>query len=1776
MERRKWKSSFRRFLRSAAAVVLAACMLPVPVQAAGSTSSDNGDGTFTNPVIYSDVPDLDVIRVEDNYYMVSTTMHLSPGMPIMKSKDLVNWEIVNYCYDILDDSDELSLRNGKEAYGDGTWAASIKYHNGKFYVAAASQTTGKTYVFSTTDIENGVWKKSVLDGYNHDLSLLFDDQDDGTHIYMFTGSGSVHVRELQEDAEGNVTYKDGGLDQTIIENANYGEDVNLAAEGAHAYKINDKYYIFMIQWPNGGKRQEICWRSDSLTEGWECKLMLDTGIVVDGQMDGAGVAQGGIVDTPDGDWYAPLFQDHGAVGRVPMLAKVTWEDDWPVFSIDPTMDMPVSGQDTKSIVVSDEFYNGEEKAPYLNTESDIAANSEAAEVSALSTQAAVTAAPETKKTTELIVNGGFENGTDGWELRTFNKPAKMEVTSDDKASGESSLLVYDKEDTTSGPMQNLTGKVQQGQKLHISAKVKYETGPDVRTFNVTMQYGTNNYAGTDPAAAAELKKGEWGTIEGDYTIPSDADLSRVLVFVETSWTSAQDPEDDLMDFYLDDVSILAEDYVDPDELIVNGDFEDGTENWATQDPGTITAVTEEHASGNMAAKITNRTATASGPMQDITGKIAQGQLVQVSAKVKYNEGPDNKTFNICIQNGDWRGIEVAASANVKKGEWTTIEGKFTIPNDADMSSSRIFIETAWTANPDENNDLFDFYADDISLKKLANPETVQKGENDYNGSNLKLEWQWNHNPNNKFWSLTERDGYLRLTTANKATGLLDARNTLTQRTYGPTCSGDIAIETANMKNGDVAGLAALQANYGYVGVKMENGQKSIVMVNADGGKAQEIENIPIDQDRVYLRADFNFYQHADDADFYYSLDGTTWNKIGNTLNMSFTIPHFMGYRFAIFNYATQSTGGYVDVDYFHVNDGADTEQTNLKVNMDDVQDVSGIINTELEVPLYIDGLPEGTADRMEASINIPSIFDVADVEFNGENVSGTSSWTFANHQLKLSVTGEDTGYADNSGDRLFATLKLKLNNYVAENTTVTLRVDYVTAEGANAAFSVGNATANVSIVKTENNAVAKLLGNSNPLIDYDYGADPFALVYDGRVYLYMTADKLQYDTNGNVIDNDYSYINKLHVISSDDMVNWTDHGFIQVAGPDGVAKWANYSWAPAVAYKQIDGVDKFFLYFCNSGGGIGVLEGDSPVGPWKDPNGKALIDGSTPGVQGVPWIFDPAVMVDDDGTGYLAFGGGVPAGQDLNPKSARIVKLGDDMISLAADEDGTPQMIDAPCMFEDGGIHKANGKYYYTYCSNFSGNHSAVEGYPGYGIICYMVSDDPMGPYTYGGEILQNPSYYFNVGGNNHHALFEFNGTTYITYHAQTLGKALGIEKGYRSTHINEVEYYEDGSIKPIDADMKGVSQLKAFSPYSEVAGTTIGWNSGIAPRDLGGNNMVLSSINNGDWVAIGGVDFGENGAETFEAEIAGLAGGTIELRLDSPDGEVVGTLDVKSGNGDEFTTLSCSVENAVGEHTLFFVYSGEGEDELMEVQSWQFTEKEPEKDVDKTALKEAINKASEINSSEYTTASLEKLYEALEAAKGVYEDENAEQAAVDTATENLNSAYDALVRVSDKSQLQELIAQANGLKESDYTAETWRTLQEALGSAVAVDAEHDASQEAVDNAAAALKAAIDALEPAAGEDPDKPGTDPGEDPDKPGTTPGEDPDKPGTDPGEDPNKPGTGSGDSGKQDGDKAVQTGDTLNTGRIAGIATVMVLAAGTGGVVLYKKLRKNRKGF
>jgi beta-xylosidase len=185
---------------------------------------------------------------------------------------------------------------------------------------------------------------------------------------------------------------------------------------------------------------------------------------------------------------------------------------------------------------------------------------------------------------------------------------------------------------------------------------------------------------------------------------------------------------------------------------------------------------------------------------------------------------------------------------------------------------------------------------------------------------LPLVWQWNHNPDNKYWSVTERPGFLRLTTGRVDAGFLSARNTLTQRTIGPECSGAIAIDVTNMKEGDFAGLALLQKNYGLVGVKADGGTNCIVMVSAASGSPVEAQRVPLNQKTVFLKADADFKERADKARFFYSLDGKAWTSIGSELKMAYTLPHFMGYRFGLFNYATKAAGGFVDFDYFRVSD----------------------------------------------------------------------------------------------------------------------------------------------------------------------------------------------------------------------------------------------------------------------------------------------------------------------------------------------------------------------------------------------------------------------------------------------------------------------------------------------------------------------------------------------------------------------------------------------------------------------------------------------------------------------------------------------------------------------------------------------------------------------------------------------------------------------------------------------------------------------------------------
>ena len=236
----------------------------------------------------------------------------------MHSRDLVHWRIISYVYDYLNDDDFYNLRNGRNAYGKGQWATSLRYVDGVYYALFIANDQRKTYVYYTDDITKSYWKRHVIDRPFHDASLLFEDG----HVYVVWGNGDLRITELEPDLS---AVKEGGVDQLLISSPRQG--MNLRAEGAHIYHIGDYYYVLEIDWPRGGVRTETCWRSKELLGEYESKVVLSG--AVDGRGDG--VAQGAIFDTPKGDWYAVMFQDHGAVGRIPTLQPVKWEDDWPIL-----------------------------------------------------------------------------------------------------------------------------------------------------------------------------------------------------------------------------------------------------------------------------------------------------------------------------------------------------------------------------------------------------------------------------------------------------------------------------------------------------------------------------------------------------------------------------------------------------------------------------------------------------------------------------------------------------------------------------------------------------------------------------------------------------------------------------------------------------------------------------------------------------------------------------------------------------------------------------------------------------------------------------------------------------------------------------------------------------------------------------------------------------------------------------------------------------------------------------------------------------------------------------------------------------------------------------------------------------------------------------------------------------------------------------------------------------------------------------------------------------
>lgn len=269
----------------------------------------------TNPIIKLDYPDVDAIRIDDTFYMISTTMHFFPGGEILKSKDLINWEHVSFVYDTLDGTKAQKLEDGANIYGKGMWAASLRYNKGMFYVVFVCNDTQKTYLYRSTSI-TGPWTKSNIEGFYHDSSLLFDED----RVFIVYGNRQIYLTELDSELKGP---KEGGVHKVIIKDT---DTVSLGYEGSHFYKINGKYYIFLIHSKEGKWfRAQSCFTSDTVDGEYIGKDILE----YDMDYCNQGIAQGGIVDTKDGKYYAILFQDRGAVGRIPVLIPMVFENDFP-------------------------------------------------------------------------------------------------------------------------------------------------------------------------------------------------------------------------------------------------------------------------------------------------------------------------------------------------------------------------------------------------------------------------------------------------------------------------------------------------------------------------------------------------------------------------------------------------------------------------------------------------------------------------------------------------------------------------------------------------------------------------------------------------------------------------------------------------------------------------------------------------------------------------------------------------------------------------------------------------------------------------------------------------------------------------------------------------------------------------------------------------------------------------------------------------------------------------------------------------------------------------------------------------------------------------------------------------------------------------------------------------------------------------------------------------------------------------------------------------------
>ena len=491
--------------------------------------------------------------------------------------------------------------------------------------------------------------------------------------------------------------------------------------------------------------------------------------------------------------------------------------------------------------------------------------------------------------------------------------------------------------------------------------------------------------------------------------------------------------------------------------------------------------------------------------------------------------------------------------------------------------------------------------------------------------------------------------------------------------------------------------------------------------------------------------------------------------------------------------------------------------------------------------------------------------------------------------------------------------------------------------------------------------------NNNPISANIFCADPTALEYNGRLYVYGSNDHQEFVANGKKGDNTYGNIKSIVVFSTDDMVNWTFHGTIDTkklcSGWTSNPWYVGYgvSWAPSVTWRHNadTGKDEFFLYFCNSSHGVGVLSAESPIGPWKSPNKKLMVTYDTPGAnkQGTNANFDPGVTIDDNGVGWLSFGGLGPS-EKILPEAARIVKLKPSMTEV----DGSAVKINAPYHFEANELNVIGGKYVYTYCSNwasrdnwdtYKSEHNINVEAPGGGTMCYMVSDTPMDPNSWVFKGYYGPG----VAGNNHSHLQKFQGNYYHIYHnhgdillnAMKNDGAVDASAGdYRSICVNKAVVNEStATINRVTLNTTGAPQIKNLNPYVLQQMETMASCGGIQYEGMTNiqKNTKISTLGNdasenlqvkmepNSWIAVRKVDFGSTGAKAFSLRAKGT--GKLDLRTSSSPRATLATIEFSSTDFEDHALILPEGKFKGVKNNLLLVLT-EGED--VYVDAWKFT----------------------------------------------------------------------------------------------------------------------------------------------------------------------------------------------------------------------------------------------